>query len=306
MFKGHSGATGYGSMLAGMSLLLSTVVPGATPQPAATEITPMTPDVASYEEARPQADYVKRVAMIPMRDGVKLYTVIVMKKGTRNGPILLSRTPYDAKDDTERTKSQSIVDILPAMDAEFVLDNYIRVYQDIRGMHNSEGQFIMTRPIRGPLNTPASMSRPMRMTRSTGWSRTSRKATATSVSLAAATSASPRSWPRSIRTRRSRPRSRRARWWIRGSVMTTFTTAPSGIQPSTTSSRRVPVRAQAPTSRSAQAMTTRVTWRRDRRQTTPGCGVSISTPSIRSCCEIQPIRISGRCRRWTNGWPRGR
>ena len=31
-----------------------------------------------------------------MRDGVKLYTVVVMKKGTANGPILLSRTPYDA------------------------------------------------------------------------------------------------------------------------------------------------------------------------------------------------------------------
>ena len=28
--------------------------------------------------------------MVPMRDGTKLYTVIVMKKGTQNGPILLS------------------------------------------------------------------------------------------------------------------------------------------------------------------------------------------------------------------------
>ena len=33
-------------------------------------------------QVRPQADYVKRVVMVPMRDGVKLYTVIVMKKGT--------------------------------------------------------------------------------------------------------------------------------------------------------------------------------------------------------------------------------
>ena len=54
---------------------------------------------------------------------------------------------------TERTASQSIVDILPAMDAEFVQDGYIRVYQDIRGLHHSEGEFVMTRPIVGPLNT---------------------------------------------------------------------------------------------------------------------------------------------------------
>jgi len=123
-----------------------------TPQPMP-EVTPMTPDVVqSYDQVRPQADYIKRVVMIPMRDGVKLYTVIVMKKGTAGGPILVSRTPYDAKAATARTKSQSITDILPAMDAEFVEDNYIRVYQDIRGLHNSEGQFVMTRPIIGPLN----------------------------------------------------------------------------------------------------------------------------------------------------------
>src|SRR5947199_7352232 len=97
-------------------------------------VTPMTPDVvASYNPVLPEADYIKRVAMVPMRDGVKLYTVIVMKKGTANGPILLSRTPYDAKGSAERTPSQSIVDILPIMDKEFVTDGYIRVYQDIRG-----------------------------------------------------------------------------------------------------------------------------------------------------------------------------
>ncbi len=125
--------------------------------PAATQsqaVTPMTPDVvASYDKIRPEADYIKRVAMIPMRDGVKLYTVIVMKKGTKDGPILLSRTPYDAKGSAARTNSQSITEILPVSDAEFVEDNYIRVYQDIRGLHNSEGDFIMNRPVVGPLNT---------------------------------------------------------------------------------------------------------------------------------------------------------
>ncbi|WP_419571481.1 CocE/NonD family hydrolase [Rheinheimera sp.] len=120
---------------------------------AAQTVTPMTVDtVASYETVRPEADFIKRVDMIPMRDGVKLYTVTVMKKGTKNAPILLSRTPYDAKGSASRVASQSITEIMQVMDAEFVEDNYIRVYQDIRGLHNSEGDYVTNRPLSGPLN----------------------------------------------------------------------------------------------------------------------------------------------------------
>jgi len=121
---------------------------------AAPAVTPMTPDVVDkYDSVLPEADYVKRVAMVPMRDGTKLYTVIVMKKGTTGGPILLSRTPYDAKGSMSRMGSQHGVDILAAMYKEFYEDGYIIVQQDIRGMHNSEGQFVMNRPIVGPLNS---------------------------------------------------------------------------------------------------------------------------------------------------------
>ncbi|HET8778298.1 MAG TPA: CocE/NonD family hydrolase, partial [Candidatus Limnocylindria bacterium] len=116
-------------------------------------VTPMTPDVLDkYEQTLPSADFIRREAMIPMRDGVKLYTVIVMKKGTQNAPILLSRSPYDAHKSAHRIASQRGVDILEVMDAEFFEDGYIRVYQDIRGLHRSEGQYIMNRPIVGPLN----------------------------------------------------------------------------------------------------------------------------------------------------------
>jgi putative CocE/NonD family hydrolase len=90
--------------------------------------------------------------MIPMRDGTKLYTVIVMKKGTGNAPILLTRSPYDAHADAFRNASQRIEDIVPALYKEFVEDGYIIAFQDIRGLHRSEGTFIMTRPIAGPLN----------------------------------------------------------------------------------------------------------------------------------------------------------
>ncbi len=114
----------------------------------------MTPDgVKSYDPIRPQADFNKRVVMIPMRDGVKLYTVIVMKKATKNAPILLSRTPYDARGSSSRTASQQASEILSAMDEVFINDNYIRVYQDVRGLHGSEGDFIMNRPLRGTLNS---------------------------------------------------------------------------------------------------------------------------------------------------------
>ena len=125
----------------------------AAAPPATAPVTAMTPDVvASYDKVMPWADFVRREVMVPMRDGTKLYTVIVFKKGTRNGPILLSRTPYDAHGSTFSNDSQRIVDILPAMDSDFVNDGYIRVYQDIRGMHRSQGTWVLTRPIAGPLN----------------------------------------------------------------------------------------------------------------------------------------------------------
>ena len=37
----------------------------------------------------------------------------------------------------------------------FVADGYIRVFQDVRGKYGSEGDYVMTRPLRGPLNSTA-------------------------------------------------------------------------------------------------------------------------------------------------------
>jgi len=133
-----------------LGLFLSATAAMAQESP---RVTPMTPDVVDkYEQTLPSADFIRHEVMVPMRDGTKLYTVIVMKKGTDKGPILLSRTPYDAHHETHRVASQRTVDILEVMDAEFVEDGYIRVYQDIRGLHRSEGAYIMNRPLVGPLN----------------------------------------------------------------------------------------------------------------------------------------------------------
>lgn len=100
-------------------------------------------------------DYVRRQVMIPMRDGVKLYTVILVPKGARNAPILLTRTPYDAKSLTTHAESSHLGPILTGYDNAtdvIVEGGYIRVVQDIRGKYGSEGDYVMNRPLRGPQN----------------------------------------------------------------------------------------------------------------------------------------------------------
>src|ERR1700730_1883617 len=97
-------------------------------------------------------DYEKREVMILMRDGVKLHTVIVVPKGARHAPILLTRTPYNASKRASRNERPHILATLPWSDEVFVNDGYIRVYQDVRGKYKSEGAYLMTRPVRGPLN----------------------------------------------------------------------------------------------------------------------------------------------------------
>jgi putative CocE/NonD family hydrolase len=100
-------------------------------------------------------DYVRREVMVPMRDGVKLYTVIVVPKGATDAPILLTRTPYNASRRASRNESTHMVAILPQADEVFVAGGYIRAFQDVRGKYKSEGDYVMTRPVRGPLNPTA-------------------------------------------------------------------------------------------------------------------------------------------------------
>ncbi|HEX8555231.1 MAG TPA: CocE/NonD family hydrolase [Sphingomonas sp.] len=98
-------------------------------------------------------DYVKREIMVPMRDGTKLYTVVVVPKGATNAPIVLTRTPYNAKARANRADSSRMISTLPLADEGFVKAGYIRVYQDIRGKYGSEGDYVVTKPVIGPLNS---------------------------------------------------------------------------------------------------------------------------------------------------------
>jgi uncharacterized protein len=100
-------------------------------------------------------EYVRRDVMIPMRDGVRLHTVILVPKGAHGAPILLTRTPYNATGLTSYAESTHLGSILHGYDnaLEVILEGgYIRVVQDIRGKYGSEGDFVMTRPLHGPLN----------------------------------------------------------------------------------------------------------------------------------------------------------
>ncbi|PWK86714.1 CocE/NonD family hydrolase [Fulvimonas soli] len=142
-------------MPSGRSLLVLSVLAAALSAGlAAAQTAPLTPDIPAKFDAPVAAnDYVKREVMIPMRDGVKLHTVIVIPKGAHDAPILLTRTPYNASGRAERLLSPRMLDTLPQGDEVFVRAGYIRVFQDVRGKYGSEGDYVMTRPLRGPLNS---------------------------------------------------------------------------------------------------------------------------------------------------------
>jgi putative CocE/NonD family hydrolase len=117
---------------------------------------PQTADIpSSFAPPAAANDYDKREAMIPMRDGVRLYTVIVVPKGATAAPLLLTRTPYNAAGRAARNTSTRMLAMLPLADEAFAADGYIRVYQDVRGKYGSGGDYVMTRPLRGPLNPTA-------------------------------------------------------------------------------------------------------------------------------------------------------
>ena len=100
-------------------------------------------------------DYTRRDVMIPMRDGVKLKTLILIPRGAQHAPILLTRTPYGASERIELNASAHLSEVIGDTDVadDAVLHGgYIRVMQDVRGKHGSEGDYAMTRPLRGPQN----------------------------------------------------------------------------------------------------------------------------------------------------------
>src|SRR5260370_4811543 len=92
----------------------------------------------------------KTEVMIAARDGVKLHTEIYATKDAKEAlPIVLERTPYGTNDD-EKGFSRKL-----GRYAEMIPDDYIFVFQDIRGRYGSEGTFVMQRPVRDAKNPKA-------------------------------------------------------------------------------------------------------------------------------------------------------
>ena len=141
-----------GAAAASVSGILAT----ATAADAPTGLAPLPSQLAvgdgkALKEARSPAraewirsHYVKHEYRIPMRDGVFLFTSVYMPMDAspkNKYPILLNRTPYSvAPYGTSRYKDR----IGPFEDYE--REGFIFVFQDVRGRHLSEGEFINMRP----------------------------------------------------------------------------------------------------------------------------------------------------------------
>lgn len=84
-------------------------------------------------------EYTKQEVQIEMRDGVKLYTIIYSPNDpSEKHPILITRTPYSC--------GPYGVEQFRKLPTHLAKENYIFVYQDVRGKYMSEGNYINVRP----------------------------------------------------------------------------------------------------------------------------------------------------------------
>ena len=88
-------------------------------------------------------NYYKIERMVPMRDGVKLFTAIYIPRDTtEKHPILINRTPYSCKPYGE----SNFAEFWNSYHRLYLRENYIMVFQDVRGRYMSEGTFEDVRP----------------------------------------------------------------------------------------------------------------------------------------------------------------
>ena len=107
----------------------------------------------TFTAPRGEFQYVRREVSIPMRDGVKLYAVLIIPKHPGKFPIMLDRTPYSADKGTSRGGFGPYPEsILSPLNADLVRNGYIVAIEDVRGKYKSGGEYVMNRPLRGPLN----------------------------------------------------------------------------------------------------------------------------------------------------------
>ncbi len=78
-----------------------------------------------------------------MRDGVRLFTSIYTPKNNSvTHPILLNRTPYNIE-----PGGPDSFNFFMQLYRRYTEDEYIMVFQDVRGKYMSEGEFEDIRPV---------------------------------------------------------------------------------------------------------------------------------------------------------------
>ena len=136
-------------------LVVFNCVPNAEAQVTSSSVALPSEMPAALQSTEDGFDYLRREVMIAMRDGAKLHTVILVPKGARGAGMLLTRTPYNANVLTNNMHSSHLAATLYGYDNAtdvIVEGGYIRVVQDVRGKYGSEGDYVMNRPLHGPLN----------------------------------------------------------------------------------------------------------------------------------------------------------
>jgi len=88
-------------------------------------------------------NYIKHEYRIPMRDGLKLFTIAYVPTDmSEPHPIMITRTPYSVAP----YGPDAFLTQLSNLQRKYFQRGYIMVYQDVRGRHMSEGEFVNVRP----------------------------------------------------------------------------------------------------------------------------------------------------------------
>jgi uncharacterized protein len=103
-----------------------------------------------------KSHYTKYEFQIPMRDGKHLFTSVYVPKDTgAKYPIMLTRTPYSVSPYGVENYKTTL-----GPSEKFAREQFIFVYQDVRGRNMSEGEFVNMTPHRdvkhGPQDTDES------------------------------------------------------------------------------------------------------------------------------------------------------
>lgn len=123
------------------SLLSGTLTQGNQKMEIIFQRTPVTVSPGSMADLKEKFN--KREVYITMRDGVRLFTSIYTpKNSSAPQPILLNRTPYNIE-----PGGPDNFNFFMLVYSRYALENYIMVFQDVRGRYMSEGKFEDIRPV---------------------------------------------------------------------------------------------------------------------------------------------------------------